>query len=587
MKTRIQAAISNSQNKLQRGFTAGASPLNAALILEECYRESKDTKNPITVVMLDAKSAFDVVNHESMMRRLYHIGITNDHWSLINSLHTNATTAVKWKSLVSEPYRVHQGIRQGGILSADLYKLYVDPLLHQLQNSQYGMHIGDISCPATACADDVTLNSTNPNDTQIMIDMAFDFSLKQQYKLQPTKSVIIETGKISASTEYRMGNTEMKTVKSATHLGIQRSTSIKNTIEETVNENIKKARRTAYSLLSAGLHGNNGLDPETSLHLLKSYVLPVLLYGLEVIIPATKFLQQLEIFHKQLLKQILSLPQNTADPAPYILSGLLPVQEQLHIKILNFFNNICNQKESSVEKRIARRQLTVKNMKSTSWFIEVKRIFWTYDLGDPYENLDHPPSKSEWKKLVIKSVSSNFQQKITSTASLYKSLRFMNIMFTPGKIHPNIGTRSFSLRESNRLAIKTKLLTSTYICQSNRAAFNQKAIDPTCQLCLNDQEDITHFILHCKKLQNTRTNVMQEIISVYNQTTSSNFELLSDLSKIKIILDYTHIQGNDQESLQRIEYHCRRLLYQLHTKRYRALSITKPKRSKPRGNIPG
>ena len=54
---------------------------------------------------------------------LYYIGITNGHWSLINSLHTNATTAVNWKSLVSEPYRIHQGIRQGGILSADLYKL--------------------------------------------------------------------------------------------------------------------------------------------------------------------------------------------------------------------------------------------------------------------------------------------------------------------------------------------------------------------------------------------------------------------------------------------------------------------------------
>jgi len=41
---------------------------------------------------------------------------------------------------------------------------------------------------------------------------------------------------------------------------------VKETIEHTVNENIQKVQnvRTAYSLLSAGFHGNNGLDPSTS-----------------------------------------------------------------------------------------------------------------------------------------------------------------------------------------------------------------------------------------------------------------------------------------------------------------------------------
>ena len=104
-----------------------------------------------------------------------------------------------------------------------------------------------------------------------------------------------------------------------------------------------------YCLLSTGLHGENGLDVETSLHLLKIYVLPVLLYGLEIILPPNKYLNQLEMFHKKILKQILSVPQNTADPAVYILSGFLPIKEQLHIKVLNFLNNnICYQNDSNI-----------------------------------------------------------------------------------------------------------------------------------------------------------------------------------------------------------------------------------------------
>jgi hypothetical protein len=73
-----------------------------------------------------------------------------------------------------------------------------------------------------------------------------------------------------------------------------------------------------------------------------------------------------------MIKQILSLPTRTADPAVYILSGLLPVETQIHIRALRLFNNICNQADGSVEKTLARRQLIVKSNKSNSWFIEIK-----------------------------------------------------------------------------------------------------------------------------------------------------------------------------------------------------------------------
>jgi hypothetical protein len=57
------------------GFTEKSAPLNATFILEEARRESWDENNPFIIVMLDAKSAFDVVVHKNMLRMLYHIGI--------------------------------------------------------------------------------------------------------------------------------------------------------------------------------------------------------------------------------------------------------------------------------------------------------------------------------------------------------------------------------------------------------------------------------------------------------------------------------------------------------------------------------
>jgi hypothetical protein len=64
----------------------------------------------------------------------------------------------------------------------------------------------------------------------------------------------------------------MPVVDKATHIGITRSDT--NSARTTVDENIRKARRATYSLMGTGLHGENGLDPETSISLLKTYILP-------------------------------------------------------------------------------------------------------------------------------------------------------------------------------------------------------------------------------------------------------------------------------------------------------------------------
>ena len=137
-------------------------------------------------------------------------------------------------------------------------------------------------------------------------------------------------------------------------MGIMRSA---NTEQSATQENIQKARRTLYSLMSSGLHGENGLDPESAIHLMQTYVLPVLVYGMEVVLPRPKYIDLLEKFNKKFLKLIMSLPVTTADPAVYVLSGTLPVEATIHKRALTFFGSICRLPEASIEHQLARRQL--------------------------------------------------------------------------------------------------------------------------------------------------------------------------------------------------------------------------------------
>ena len=117
LRNRIQSIIEKVQSNLQRGFTRHSSPMNCSLILEEVIREYKNQRKPLYVAFLDVKSAFDVVSHDSLLRKLFHIGVEGTNWTLIHSLHQGAESVIKWKGAYSETFEVHQGVRQGGYLA--------------------------------------------------------------------------------------------------------------------------------------------------------------------------------------------------------------------------------------------------------------------------------------------------------------------------------------------------------------------------------------------------------------------------------------------------------------------------------------
>jgi hypothetical protein len=102
VKNRTSHKILAIQNPLKRGFTKGALHLNSALPVEETYRENEDNTNECQLVLLDAKSAFDVLIRSHLMRRVYHAGIRDKHWSLINSMHQKASSSVKWDNKISQ-----------------------------------------------------------------------------------------------------------------------------------------------------------------------------------------------------------------------------------------------------------------------------------------------------------------------------------------------------------------------------------------------------------------------------------------------------------------------------------------------------
>jgi hypothetical protein len=82
------------------------------------------------------------------MRKLHLLDIQPSTWKIIDNLHHDTRTCIKWKQQVSDSFDCRQGVNQGGLLSAELCKSYIEDLLKSYENSKIGCRIGTITINA-------------------------------------------------------------------------------------------------------------------------------------------------------------------------------------------------------------------------------------------------------------------------------------------------------------------------------------------------------------------------------------------------------------------------------------------------------
>jgi hypothetical protein len=110
--------------------------------------------------------------------------------------------------------------------------------------------------------------------------------------------------------------------------------------KEVVTDRIQIGRRTVYALMGAGLHGFSGLNPRASIHLINSYVIPRLLYGLDMIQLTASDVKYLNVYFNKLIKQIQHLPERIANAGALLLLGQIPIEGQIHKRMLCTFRNV-------------------------------------------------------------------------------------------------------------------------------------------------------------------------------------------------------------------------------------------------------
>ena len=323
----VQQALNPTQNPQQRGFTEHCSSTNAAYMLTEAIAEAKDHSHPLHITYMDASKAFDIVWHSTMLCKMHDRGIRDDLWLLLCNMYDGITTKIKWKGKISRPIDERQGIRQGGNISADQFKCHINPLLDRITHHNIGYQVGTIPVSAITCADDIAILSKTPSEEQVLLNVCSNDANRERYIFgeSKTKHMIMDdltNPHVHTSIQLSLNGKPVEKVQTYTHLGILRDA--KPTNLASTMDRISKARRRVYSLMGAGLHGLNGLNPSISLKLWHTYIASQLYYGLEAVGATAKQLQKIEEYQSQAFRQIQHLPSKyTSYWEPYQLRDAL------------------------------------------------------------------------------------------------------------------------------------------------------------------------------------------------------------------------------------------------------------------------
>ena len=86
-------------------------------------------KSLFNLTFLEVKlSGFDLVKHSLLFKKLLTKGLPAILVRLLFFMYTVQTTNVRWGNELSDYFRISNGVKQGGVLSAILYCFYVNDL---------------------------------------------------------------------------------------------------------------------------------------------------------------------------------------------------------------------------------------------------------------------------------------------------------------------------------------------------------------------------------------------------------------------------------------------------------------------------
>ena len=147
------------------------------------------TKQPISLIILDARSAFDSVIVPYLIRNMFLSGMDPQSVVYMDHRLANCVTFCEFNKIFVGP--IHS--EQGGISPSDCYKLFNNEMFDLVQSSNLGADIGEnLVLSAVGQADDTALLSNELFMLMLILRLVTDYCIKYNVQLSSSKTKLME-----------------------------------------------------------------------------------------------------------------------------------------------------------------------------------------------------------------------------------------------------------------------------------------------------------------------------------------------------------------------------------------------------------
>ena len=184
---------------LQFAYKKSHSPSHAIYVLKSCVDYYNEHGSNVIVTMLDCSKAFDTISHYGLFIKLMNRGVPVCFLNLMIYWYLNMKSRCRWENEFSEYFCVPTGTKQGGVLSPNLFVLYMNDLIVKLRHSGLGCHLLSFFMACIMYADDLCLLSPTRGAMQKLLSICEDYCDEFCLSFNVKKSKTLVFGKASTN----------------------------------------------------------------------------------------------------------------------------------------------------------------------------------------------------------------------------------------------------------------------------------------------------------------------------------------------------------------------------------------------------
>ena len=275
---RARNKIKEVVSEVQYGFGSGKGTRNAIFVTRMISERAIEMQRDLFKCFVDYSKAFDCLQHEDLVEELDEIGLDTKDIRLIRNLYWDQKATVKIDNHLSKWIQICRGVRQGCVLSPDLFALYGENIMKALEDL-VGVKVGGVNINNLRYVDDAVIIAESEEQLQQLMNVVEEESAKKGLKInmKKTETMVVTKKKEVPKCTIKLGGEELKQVKRFKYLGSIITEDGRSTSDIIQRINIARSNFNALKIILT----NKKISKKTRLNLICTYVWSSLLYGAE------------------------------------------------------------------------------------------------------------------------------------------------------------------------------------------------------------------------------------------------------------------------------------------------------------------